>query len=110
MVFTVAMGAAGVLAVPIAAYEGNVGSVIGGILVVYFVYTAMTTVKPLPGSGGGFDVGLMILAFGIAALRYLYGLGSWGKPGHVVYGVPARVGLFLATVCLLAAICDASTI
>src|SRR2546423_3941182 len=53
MVFTVAMGAAGVLAVPIAAYEGNVGSVIGGILVVYFVYTAMTTVKPMPGSGGG---------------------------------------------------------
>jgi len=110
MVFTVAMGAAGVLAVPIAAYEGNVGSVVGGILVVYFVYTAMTTVKPLPGSGGVLDVALMTLAFGIAALSYWYGFIAWSRPGHVLNGVPAVMRLFLATVCLLAAIGDARTL
>ena len=110
MVFTVAMGAAGVLAVPIAAYEGNVGSVIGGMLVVYFVYTAMTAVKPMPGSGGALDVILMTLAFGIAALSYWYGFVAWSKPGHVLNGVPAGMRLFLATVCLLAAIGDARTI
>src|SRR2546423_11447739 len=110
MVFTVAMGAAGVLAVPIAAYEGNVGSVIGGMLVVYFVYTAMTAVKPMPWTGGALDVVLMTLAFGIAALSYWYGFVAWSKPGHVLNGVPAGMRLSRATVCLLAAIGDARTI
>jgi uncharacterized membrane protein len=110
MVFTVAMGAAGALAVPIAAYEGNVGSVVGGILVVYFVYTAMTAVKPLPGSGGALDIALMTVAFGIAALSYWYAFVAWSKHGHVLNGVPAVMRLFLATVCLLAAIGDARTI
>ncbi len=110
MVFTIAMGAAGALAVPIAAYEGNIGSVVGGILVVYFVYTAMTAVKPMPGSGGVVDVALMTLAFAIATVSYWYGFVAWSRPGHVLNGVPAAMRLFLATVCLLAAIGDLRSI
>jgi uncharacterized membrane protein len=110
MVFTIAMGAAGALAVPIAAYEGNIGSVVGGILVIYFVYTAMTAVKPIPGTGGIVDVALMTLAFAIAAVSYWYGLVAWSRPGHVLDGVPAAMRLFLATICLLAAIGDLRTI
>jgi uncharacterized membrane protein len=110
MVFTIAMGAAGALAVPIAAYEGNIGSVVAGILVIYFVYTAMTAVKPMPGSGGIVDVALMTFAFAIAAVSYWYGLVAWSRPGHVLNGVPAAMRLFLATICLLAAIGDLRTI
>ena len=106
MVFTIAMGAAGALAIPIAAYEGNIGSVVGGILVVYFVYTAMTAVKPMPGSGGVVDVALMTLAFAIAAVSYWYGFVAWTRPGRALNGVPAVMRLFLATVLLLAAIGD----
>lgn len=106
MVFTIAMGAAGALAIPIAAYEGNIGSVVGGILVVYFVYTAMTAVKPMPGSGGVVDIALMTLAFAIAAVSYWYGFVAWTRPGHALHGVPAVMRLFLATVLLLAAIGD----
>lgn len=110
MVFTIAMGAAGVLAIPIAAYEGNIGSVVGGILVVYFVYTAMTAVKPMPGTGGVVDVALMTLAFAIAAVSYWYGFVAWTSPGRALHGVPAVMRLFLATVLLLAAIGDLRTI
>ena len=110
MVFTVAMGAAGALAIPIAAYEGNVGSVVGGILVVYFVYTAMTAVKPMPGTGGIVDVALMTVAFALATVGYWYGFVAWSRAGHVLNGVPAVMRLFLATVCLLAAIGDLRTI
>jgi len=110
MVFTIAMGAAGALAVPIAAYEGNIGSVVGGILVVYFVYTAMTAVKPMPWSGGVADVALMTLAFAIAAVSYWYGFVAWSRPRHMLNGVPAAMRLFLATICLLAAIGDLRTI
>ena len=110
MVFTITMGAAGALAVPIAAYEGNIGSVVGGILVVYFVYTAMTAVKPMPWSGGVADVALMTLAFAIAAVSYWYGFVAWSRPRHMLNGVPAAMRLFLATICLLAAIGDLRTI
>ena len=110
MVFTIAMGAAGVLAIPIAAYEGNISSVVAGILVVYFVYTAMATVKPMPRNGGAIDVALMTLAFTIAAVNYWYGFVAWARPGHVLNGVPAAMRLFLATLCLLAAIGDARMI
>ena len=109
MVFTVAMGLAGALAVPIAAYEGNAGSVVGGVLVVYFVYTAMTAVKPMPW-GSVVDVALMTLAFTIAALSYWYGFIAWTRPRHMLNGVPAAMRLFLATICLLAAVGDARAI
>jgi uncharacterized membrane protein len=107
MVFTIAMAVTGVLIVPIAAYEGNIGSVVGGILIIYFVYTAMTAVKPMPGSGGVVDVALMTLAFAIAAVSYWYGFVAWSRPHHVLNGVPAAMRLFLATICLLAGLGDA---
>ena len=110
MVFTVAMGAAGALAVPIAAYEANTGSVVGGILVVYFVFTAMAAVKPVRGSGPLLDVVLMTLIFAVAAVSYWYGFVAWNRPGHVLRGVPAQMRFFLATICFLAAIGDARMI
>ena len=110
MVFTIAMAVTGVLIVPIAAYEGNMGSVVGGILIIYLVYTAMTAVKPMPGTGGIVDVALMTLVFGIAAVSYWYGLVAWSRPRHVLNGVPAAMRFFLATICLLAAVGDLRTI
>lgn len=107
MVFTIAMAVTGVLIVPIAAYEGNVGSVVGGILIIYFVYTAMTAVKPIPWNEGVLDVAMMTLAFAIAAVSYWYGFVAWSRPRHMLNGVPAAMRLFLATICLLAAVGDA---
>ncbi len=104
IVFTWAMITTGILAAVISAYEGK--SVVGGIFACYLVFTAMTTVKPLPRAGRGVDVALMIFAFATAALLLVQGVVVWQKPHHMFAGVPAGMIFFLGTVCLLAAIGD----
>ena len=64
IVFTVAMIFLGVTAAVISVSAGK--SITGGIFVVYLVFTAMTTVKELPGTGRTLDIALAVLAFGLA--------------------------------------------
>src|SRR5947209_11256276 len=47
MIFVYAMIMLGLLATGIAVYEGKASSVTGGLFVVYLIFTAMTTVRPL---------------------------------------------------------------
>src|SRR5204862_5062948 len=104
MVFTYAMITTFLLAAAISLYEGK--SAAGGAFAAYLVFTAVTTVKPLPGSGRGLDVALMILAFTLAATNYADGVVVWQQPGHKVAGTPAGMVFFVATICLLAALGD----
>ena len=104
IVFTWGMITTGILASVLSAYEGK--SVVGGLFVCYLVFTATTTVKPLPGARRGVDVALMIFAFATAAAMLAQGVVVWQKPHHMLAGVPAGMILFLGTVCLLAAIGD----
>src|SRR3954466_12411834 len=60
MVFAFAMGAAGFFAAVIAAYEDKTGMIIGGLGVVFFVFPATTTVKPIPAQRA-IDPVLMVL-------------------------------------------------
>jgi len=106
MVFSYGMVAAGILASGIAYYEGNKGSVFGGFFVVYLIYTAVTTVKPVSFNTRQLQIGLMLFAFMLSALYYWRGVAVWSLPGHAEKGVPAGMILFLATVTLLAAIGD----
>ncbi len=96
----------GILAAVIAAYEGKGNSLVGGIFASYLAFTAATTVKPLPRTGRGLDVALMILAFTLAAGMYAYGVVAWEKPRHMFTGVPAGMFFFLGTICLLAGLGD----
>jgi uncharacterized membrane protein YfcA len=104
IVFTWAMITTGILASVLSAYEGK--SIVGGIFACYLVFTAMTTVKPLPRAGRGVDVALMILAFAMALALLAGGVVVWQKPHHMLAGVPAGMILFLGTICLLAATGD----
>jgi hypothetical protein len=108
MIFVVSMIMAGLLASVISVYAGK--SVVGGIFVCYLIYTATTTVRPLPGSGRGMDIALMVMAFAFGAAMLWDGIQVWGLPGHARGGVPAGMILFLGTVCTLAAIGDARMI
>src|SRR5512133_2301038 len=49
IVFTYAMIASGLTASGIAAYEGKTAMVFGGLLSVYLAFTALSTVKQVPG-------------------------------------------------------------
>lgn len=106
MIFTIAMIATGVLAAVIAAYEGKTGMIIGGTFVVYLIFTAMTTVKPVSWANRRVDIAFMIVALSIAAANYYNGVVVWQLPGHQFEGVPAGMILFLATIALLAGIGD----
>jgi len=104
MVFVYTMIATGITAAGISVYSGK--SPGGGVLTAYFVFTAYTAIKPLPGAGRRVDIALMVLAFTIAAAGYAGAFTALGRPGNQINGVPAGMLFFMATINLLAAIGD----
>jgi hypothetical protein len=107
LIFTWAMIVLGLTAVGIGAYERIPGQVIAGSLAAYLVFTGMTTVKPLPGTGLRLHLGLMIVVFAFALTMLYSGVAEWLDPTVQVVGrprvVPPLVG---GTVLLLAAVGD----
>jgi hypothetical protein len=107
LVFTLAMVGLGLTAAGIGTYERIPSQVFAGLLAAYLVFTALTTVKPLPGIGQRFDVALMIMAFAYAVASLFAGLTEWLDPTVEVVGRPRVVPpLVVGTVILLAAIGD----
>ena len=82
---------------------GNVG---GGLMTVYFVGTALTTVRPVSAWTRTFDVAALLVVVGLALLTILGGVKAFQSPGGVLNGVPFGMLFFLATVMLLAAAGD----
>lgn len=107
LVFSWGMVILGLTAVGIGAYEQRPGQIFAGLFAAYMVFSAMTTVKPLPGVGQRLDAALMVLAFACAAAMLSAGFTEWLDPTMKVVGRP-RVGppLVGGTIILLAAIGD----
>ena len=111
LVFTWAMIVLGLTAAGIGTYENKPGQVFGGLLAAYLVFTAMTTVKPLPGIGQRVNVALMVLAFGYGVVSVYGGVVEWLDPTVKVVGRPRVVPpLVIGSVMLLAAFGDLQTI
>ena len=107
LVFTLAMIVLGLTAAGIGMYENRPGQVFAGLIAAYMVFTAMTTVKSLPGIGRRVDVVLMVLAFGYGASGLYGGVTEWLDPAVKVIGRPRVVPpLVFGTIILLAAIGD----
>ena len=105
-VFVVAMIATGITATAISLYEGK-ESFAGGLVTAYLVFTAYTTVKPLPRARRQVDVALMVMAFVFGTLGYVRAVDAFGRPGSQIEGVPAGMMFFMTTIVMLAAIGDA---
>jgi hypothetical protein len=102
-----AMVVLGLTAAGIGTYENSPGQVFGGLIAAYLVFSAMTTVKPLPGIGQRVNVALMVLAFVYAVASLYGGVTEWLDPTVEVTGRPRVVPpLVVGTVILLAAIGD----
>jgi uncharacterized membrane protein len=86
-----------------AAILGNVG---GGLMTVYFVATALTTVRPVSPWTRGINVAALILVVGLAFLDILGGVKAFNSPGRSLNGVPFLMLFFIAAVMILAAIGD----
>lgn len=107
LVFTWTMIALGLTAAGIGTYEHIPSQVFAGLLAAYLVFSAMTTVKPLPGIGQRVNVVLMVLAFAYAVASLYGGVTEWLDPTVEVIGRPRVVPpLVVGTVILFAAIGD----
>lgn len=104
-IFVCAMIAMGLTAVGISVYEGK-EDVAGGALAAYLVFTAWTTVKPLPRGGKAAGIPLMAFAFVTGAAMFARGFTALDMPGNYLEGVPAGMLFFLGTIFVLAAIGD----
>jgi uncharacterized membrane protein len=109
VVFVYTMIAMGLTAVGIAVYEGK-DDIGAGALTAYLVFTAWTTVRPLRRAGRSAAIGLMLLAFALAAAGFGRAFTALDSPGNQIGGVPAGMMFFLSSIVLLAAIGDARMI
>jgi len=82
---------------------GNVG---GGLMTVYFVGTALTTVRPVSAWTRTFNVAALMVVVGLALPTIVGGVQAFNSPGGFLNGVPFVMHFFLATVMLLAAAGD----
>ena len=107
LIFTWAMVVLGLTAAGIGLYENRPGQVFAGLLAAYLVFSAMATVKSLPGIGQRFHVALMALAFACAVAMLFGGVTEWLDPAVKVVGRPRVVPpLIGGAVILLAAVGD----
>ena len=82
------------------------GNVFAGMMVAYFVGTAVTTVRPASAWSRGFDRAGMIVAFGLGSLDIAAGVEASRLPGGVRNGVPFFMLFFIGAIMLMAAIGD----
>ena len=82
---------------------GNVG---GGLTAVYFVATALTTVRPVSPWTRRINVAALTVAVGLALIDIAGGVKALDSPRGLLKGVPFAMFFFLATVMILAAAGD----
>jgi uncharacterized membrane protein len=99
LLFVCAMLVMGVTAAPL-------GNPFGGLMAVYFVATALTTVRPPSPWTRAVNVAALTFAVVFTLVTFQAGVEAFNSPGRSRNGVPFLMFFFLATVTTLAAIGD----
>jgi uncharacterized membrane protein len=82
------------------------GNVLGGLMPVYFVGTALTTVRPVSPWTRRINVAALTVAVGLAFVDIVLGVKAFNSPRGFLNGVPFLMFFFLAAVMILAATGD----
>ena len=82
------------------------GNVSGGVMPIYFVATALTTVRPVSPWTRRINVAALTVAVGLALMDIVGGVKAFNSPRGVLNGVPFLMFFFLAAVMILAAAGD----
>jgi hypothetical protein len=82
------------------------GNVLGGLMTIYFVGTALTTVRPQSPWTRSSNVAALTVAVGLALVDIAGGVKAFNSPRRALNGVPFLMLFFLATVMILAAAGD----
>jgi hypothetical protein len=83
------------------------GNVFAGFMTLYFVGTALTTVRPVTPWTRRFNVAALFIVIGLALGDVMGGVEAFNSPRGFRNGVPYQMLFFLAGVMILAAIGDA---
>jgi uncharacterized membrane protein len=81
-------------------------NMVAALMTVYFVLTALTTVRPVSRWTRGINVVALLVAIGLALSSINGGVKIFNLPGRVYNGVPFFMPFFLGTILLLAAAGD----
>ena len=82
------------------------GNVFGGLMTVYFVVTALTTVRPVSRWSRGIDVVALMVAVGLAFVDVTTGVKAFNSPRGFLNGVPFVMLFFMGAVMTGAAMGD----
>jgi uncharacterized membrane protein len=82
------------------------GNVFGGLMTVYFVGTALTTVRPVSAWTRRTNVAALTVAVGLALVDIAGGVKAFNTPGGFLNGAPFMMYFFIAGVMILAATGD----
>jgi hypothetical protein len=85
-------------------------NMIGGLMSIYFVGTALTTVRPPSSWTRRFNAAALALVLALASLEVVGGIKAYNSPRGFLNGVPFQMFFFLATIKTLAAIGDVRVI
>src|SRR5438132_2358205 len=77
------------------------GNVFGGLMTVYFVVTALTTVRPVSSWTRGINVAGLAVAVGLAILDIMAGVKAFNSPRGLLNGAPFMMLFFIAGVMIL---------
>ena len=82
-------------------------NVFGGLMTIYFVWTALATVRPVSSWTQGIHVAALTVAIGLSLVDIADGVKAFNSPSGVLNGAPFFMLFFLAAVMILAAAGDA---
>jgi uncharacterized membrane protein len=107
LLFVCAMLALGITAALLGFRKSLTDSnVFGGLMTIYFVGTALMTVRPVSSWTRPTNVAALIVAIGLALIDISGGVKAFNSPGRALNGVPFVMHFFIATIMILAAIGD----
>src|SRR5947208_1444159 len=82
------------------------GNLLGGLMAIYFVATALTTVRPVSRWTRRINVVALGVALGLALIDIMAGVVAFNSPRGFLNGVPFFMLFFIAAVMIVAAIGD----
>jgi hypothetical protein len=86
------------------------GNVFAGVMTLYFVGTALTTVRPASSWTSLLNMAALVVAIGLAIVDILGGVEAFNSPRRLLNGVPFFMHFFLAAVMIVAAAGDVRVI
>jgi len=106
MLFVYAMLPMALTGAGMAAYKGNVGNLVAGLLTAYLVTTALMTVRPRTAALQRLEFGAMLLALALGVTCVTLGFQAVASPRGTRFGIPFAVFFMFGAVALLAGIGD----